>query len=162
MNKTATYYRIVFDLPKELGDLVRLFCNPYDEYYEGQIEKVVNKYLINHTGFVSNDTFIHSHHCADNFSKSDYYNIIKCKCEILLIYKPLKTAGRYGRNDYMGKSYIENYRMFKKDRYYLSSGEYIVALILAGYIPILTKKTGYKSSHYYAVKRNRKTGLPIY
>ena len=157
MNQVSTYYRTVLDLPKDLSDLVKSFCNPYDEYYEGQIEQVINQYGINYFGF-NKDTK------GYGFSKSDYKNIIKCKCEVLSLYKPLKSSGKYNaRNDYTGKTDIEIYRKFKKDGYtYVSSGEHTIALILAGYTPILTKKNDYKSSSYYAVKRNTKTGLPIH
>ena len=171
MNKVSTYYRTVLDLPKDLSDLVKSFCNPYDEYYEEQIEHVIKQYGINHVGFIRHTkTFSIDYsgnriisNCND-FSKSDYKNIIKCKCEVLSLYKPLKSAGKYdARNDYTGKADIEIYRSFKKDSYtYISSGEHIVALILAGYTPILTKGDYYKSSRHYAVKRNTKTGLPIH
>ena len=81
------YRSIVSKLPTELADLVKSFCNPSEEYWQEKIDNVAKKHGLNVWGF---NTETNPRLAFDIFSKSNLKNIIKCKNQIHLIFKPLK------------------------------------------------------------------------
>ena len=133
MNQIINYRRIVCKLPIKLTDLVKSFCNPSEEYWQEKIDNVAKKYGLNVWGF---NTDTNPRLAFDIFSKSNLKNIIKCKNQIPLILRPLKTYSRNCVGSYGGKHRVEEYRDARKCRNsYISNGEFIVAMILAGYEP---------------------------
>ena len=131
MNQIITYRRIVAFLPKELGDLVKSYCNPFEEHWQGKVDEIAEKYDLSKNGFKGNyDSSMH------RFTNYDLKNIIKCKNQIPHLFRPLKTYAKYCVRSYGGKHEVEKYRnTLTKGNNYISNGEFIAAMILNGYVP---------------------------
>ena len=129
MNQILTYRRIVAFLPKELGELVKSYCNPFEEHWQGKVDEIAEKYDLNRWGFKTNKT-------KNIYSKLNLKNIMKCKYEIPHIFRPLKTYSKNCVGSYGGKHVVERFRDNKKDKDpYIANGEFIAAMILNNYVP---------------------------
>ena len=134
MNQIINYRRIVSKLPTELADLVKSFCNPSEEYWQEKIDDVAKKYGVCRNGLLHVNS--HFQTLKPEFSHAYMLNIIKCKNQMPFIFRPLKTYSRNCVGSYGGKHRVEEYRCKNKVRdIYCSNGEFIVAMILAGYEP---------------------------
>ena len=121
-----TYAFYINNLPDDLIQLINSYCNPETDYYRDKILKIANDNGVTRFGFKSkNDGSFNN--------KNSILNIMRCKDEIPFIIKPMKSVYKVG--SYGGKHEIEKYRnkIIKKDNY-ISNGEFIIAMILNGYV----------------------------
>ena len=133
MNQILNYRRIVAFLPNELKDLVKSYCNPYEEHWQKQVDDIAEKYDLNKNGFKE---FGKTESVFHKFKKCDLKNIIKCKNQIPHIFRPLKTYSKYCVGSYGGKHDVERYRNKQREKDpYISNGQLIVEMIMNGYIP---------------------------
>ena len=138
-------------LPNEIIDYIFEFHNPYREYYskyvirELKIRRIqdyfiktknayIDRYGINaFEGIYPRSLGKTPHDKTNKLLIKNIDNINQCIDEIPKIYKKLKYA--YSLDSYTGKHAIEGYRRhLYEDKYnYISNGEFIIAMILAGY-----------------------------
>ena len=138
-------------LPNEVIDYIFEFHNPYTEYNskyvlrELKIRNIQDNLIETKNAYIDRygiNAFegIHPRSLGkmpyDKANKSlikNIDNINQCMEEIPKIYKKLKSA--YNLGSYSGKHGIERHRSYlyeNKDNY-ISNGEFIIAMILAGY-----------------------------
>ena len=138
-------------LPNEVIDYIFEFHNPYTEYNskyvlrELKIRNIQDNLIETKNAYIDRygiNAFEGIHPYAlgktpyDNANKSlikNIDNIIQCIEEIPKIYKKLKSA--YNLGSYAGKHAIERHRrhLYGNKDNYISNGEFIIAMILAGY-----------------------------
>ena len=125
-----SYSFFIQNLPADLIPLVNSFCCPDTDYYRDKILKIADDNGLTRFGF-NYKTVPNTQRDLDN--KGSILNIMRCKNEIPFLFRPLKTV--YNIGSYGGKHTVERYRdkLLKGDNY-ISNGEFIIAMILSGYV----------------------------
>ena len=140
-------------IPPEIMNLIFSFHNPY-----WGIKDKMNKlheYLdkenlkLSRGGIFTKDTsYYFDTDPMKDLSTNDYKNIAKCVSEIPNIFVPRKTLSI---SSYGGKHRVEQYRKLhnKKEDYYISNGDFIMAMLLYGHKMLKGKGNGNPNCKFY-------------
>lgn len=130
-------------LPSELIDKIFEYYNPAQEYFKKyvktemdiiEIQKILNTYrssFINCFGYNSIDkTPLFSAKAVHQEITGCLTNIIRCKDEVKMLFQ--KTREKRKLVSYKGCAIVES---FRKDNSAVTNGEFIIAMVLAGFKP---------------------------
>ena len=139
--------------PPEIMNLIFSFHNPFWGLKDKM--KKLHEYLdkenlkLSKGGIFTKDTsyYFNTDHMND-LTTNDYKNIARCVSEIPNIFVPRKTSSICS---YGGKHRVEQYRKLhnKKEDYYISNGDFIMAMLLYGHKMLKQKGNGNPNCKFY-------------